>query len=179
MPDVCPPKNAKKLDNWFRRIIHSPKGLFGRYVKKGFVVVDFGCGPGTFVPAMSKMVGPKGKVIAVDLQKGMLEMARQKILNLMLKNVELVKCTKSSVKIGKKADFLLLAYVVHEVPDQKILFKQLHDSANSSAKMLVFEPSWHVSRNNFEKTIKTAEKQGFRLIERPKILLSRGALFSK
>jgi ubiquinone/menaquinone biosynthesis C-methylase UbiE len=42
-------------------------------------VLDLGCGPGFFSIAMAQMTGASGRVIAVDLQSGMLQKLNAKI----------------------------------------------------------------------------------------------------
>jgi ubiquinone/menaquinone biosynthesis C-methylase UbiE len=36
-------------------------------IQTGSWVLDFGCGPGSYVPAVSELVGPSGKVYALDI----------------------------------------------------------------------------------------------------------------
>ena len=78
-PHVCPPILAKTLDNFVRQFFHDPQKILKSYVKTGMTVLDFGCGPGVFSIPIAKMVGPSGRVIAADLQPGMLEKVRAKI----------------------------------------------------------------------------------------------------
>ncbi len=42
-------------------------------------VLDMGCGPGFFTVEMARKVGPSGRVVAVDVQEGMLQQQRKKI----------------------------------------------------------------------------------------------------
>ena len=43
------------------------KVMEGFGIRKGFAVVDFGCGPGRYVRKASALVGPKGRVFAADV----------------------------------------------------------------------------------------------------------------
>jgi tRNA G46 methylase TrmB len=52
-----------------RRLFEPPQRLIEPYVKKGQVVVDLGCGSGYYTFALADIVGPEGKVYAVDLGK--------------------------------------------------------------------------------------------------------------
>ena len=50
-----------------RRLFEPPNRLIEPYVKKGQVVADLGCGSGYYTLPLAELVGPKGKVYAVDL----------------------------------------------------------------------------------------------------------------
>ncbi|MDR3600477.1 MAG: methyltransferase domain-containing protein [Desulfosporosinus sp.] len=76
---VCPVEGAGGLDNKFRRLFQNPHKILERHIQKGMTIVDLGCGPGFFSIAAAELVGAKGKVIAVDLQEGMLSKVSNKI----------------------------------------------------------------------------------------------------
>ncbi|MEA3513943.1 MAG: class I SAM-dependent methyltransferase [Nanoarchaeota archaeon] len=104
---VCPVENAGSLDNILRKWIHNPKKILGNYVEEGMVVLDIGCGPGLFSVEIAKMVGKTGKVIAADLQEGMLKKLRSKIRG---KDIERgiklhvsKKAFEETINIAKKA----------------------------------------------------------------------------
>ena len=46
-----------------------PNRLAAFGVQAGFVVVDYGCGPGRYLAEASRLVGPTGKVYAVDIHE--------------------------------------------------------------------------------------------------------------
>jgi len=52
-----------------RKLFEPPKRLIEPYVKKGQVVADLGCGSGYYTLPLADLVGPEGKVYAVDLGK--------------------------------------------------------------------------------------------------------------
>jgi ubiquinone/menaquinone biosynthesis C-methylase UbiE len=74
---VCPWWLADWLTSPLRRLIQNPERILTGLISPGQTVVDLGCGPGFFTVAMAKMVGDSGRVIAVDLQTEMLDMARR------------------------------------------------------------------------------------------------------
>jgi len=76
---VCPVEHAGSLDNIFRKWLHNPDKLLKNYVKDGITALDVGCGPGLFSIEMAAMVGKNGRVIAADLQEGMLKKLKNKI----------------------------------------------------------------------------------------------------
>ena len=61
-----------------RRLFEPPQRLIGPYVKNGQVVVDLGCGWGYFTFPMADLVGPEGKVYAVDLGKKCIQAIQKK-----------------------------------------------------------------------------------------------------
>jgi ubiquinone/menaquinone biosynthesis C-methylase UbiE len=174
---VCPAERAWGLDNIFRKIIHNPKKIMGGYVKEGMVALDVGCGPGLFSVEMAKMVGKYGKVIAVDLQEEMLRKLRKKIRGKEIEQrIKLHKCEADRIGISEKADFVLLFYMVHEVPDQEKLFKEIKSILKPRGKILIIEPSFHVSKQEFKKTIESAKETGFKPFKKLKVFLSRAML---
>ena len=116
---VCPVGLTWVLDNFFRRWIHNPRKIFNGLVKEGMTVLDVGCGPGVFSVAMADMVGKNGKVIAADLQDGMLEKVKSKLNESNKAIIKLHKCGEERIGVTEKVDFVLVFYVLHEVPSQE------------------------------------------------------------
>jgi SAM-dependent methyltransferase len=69
---VCPWWLCYSFDNPLRRLVHDPERILNPHVNPGMTAVDIGCGMGCFTLGLAKLVGPGGKVIAVDLQEEML-----------------------------------------------------------------------------------------------------------
>ncbi len=174
---VCPVEHAGSLDSKFRRLFQNPEKILRPYIKKGMTVLEVGCGPGFFTLDMAKMVGESGKVIAVDLQEGMLEKIRAKIEGSELENrIELHKCEENKIGISKRADFILLFYMVHEVPDKPGFFRELFSLLKAKGQILVVEPPFHVSKSQFKQTMKQAQDAGLTNTRGPKMFFSKTAL---
>ena len=142
--------------------------------------VDLGCGPGFFTVDMAIMVGDTGRVIGSDLQEGMLRKLADKIEGTELeKRIVLHKCEKGRIGIRERADFILAFYMVHEVPDQDLFFREVEAMLNPDGLVLVVEPPFHVSKKDFAKTTAIAQQAGLTVIEQPKILLSKAVLLKK
>ncbi|MCI0541455.1 MAG: class I SAM-dependent methyltransferase [Verrucomicrobiales bacterium] len=178
--DVCPAWFAWAINNPLRRWIHRPNEILGQLVAPGFTVVELGCGSGPFTIALAQMVGPAGRVIAADVQAAMLNKVQKRVAKAGLQNrVELHPCELKHIGLSVHVDFVLAFWMVHEVPNAKALFAELHEALNPDAKVLLVEPKLHVGRREFEKEVEAALGAGFELLARPSVRLSRAALFVK
>ncbi len=176
---VCPVENAGGLDNSIRRLLQNPRKIVKPYIHKGMTVLDLGCGPGFFTVEIAKLLQGTGKVIAADLQEGMLEKLNNKIKGTELeKRIELHKCQADCIGVTEKADFVLAFYMIHEVPDQDKLFNELHTILNNGGKLLIIEPKFHVSKTAFEEMIAKANTKGFETTGSPRVFFSRTILLT-
>jgi ubiquinone/menaquinone biosynthesis C-methylase UbiE len=176
---VCPVEKAGGLDNSIRRWIQNPEKIVKPYIKSGMVVLDLGCGPGFFTIEIAKILNGQGKVIAADLQEGMLKIVRQKIRKTELEQrIILHKCQSETIGITEKVDFILAFYMVHEVTDQDKLFLELKSILNLDGKILIVEPNFHVSKKTFSIMLEKAKKMGFKVIDRPKSFLNRAVVLT-
>ena len=177
---VCPVEIAGGLDNRFRRWLQNPWKILSPYIKEGMTVLDLGCGPGFFSIDIAQMVGKSGRVIASDLQEGMLQKLRHKIQGTELEDrITLHKCQKNRIGVSENVDFVLAFYMVHEVPNQEEFFNEIGSILKPNGQVLIVEPPFHVSKKAFEETIRTAQGAGFTPAERPKVLLSKTVILKK
>jgi ubiquinone/menaquinone biosynthesis C-methylase UbiE len=177
---VCPVEMAGGLDNFFRRIFQNPKKILRGYIKEGIKVLDLGCGPGYFTLEIARMLNNSGKVLAADLQEGMLNIVKGKIQDSGLENIiELHKSTSDEIGIKEKIDFVFAFYVVHEIPNKDNLFREINLMLAESGKFFIVEPLIHVSKIEFELMIDKLRSFGFEVIKKPKLLFSRAVLMRK
>jgi cyclopropane fatty-acyl-phospholipid synthase-like methyltransferase len=129
----------------------------------------------------AKLVGKTGKVIAADLQQGMLQILHAKIKGTILESrMKLEKCEKDNINVSETVDFILTFYMVHEVPDKNAFFKQLYGVLKDQGQYLLVEPKlFHVSHKEFQSTIALAQNIGFESFPGPKLLASWSAILRK
>lgn len=177
---VCPVENAGALDHNFRRTLQNPEKILTPYIKAGMTTLDIGCGPGYFTLPLSRLVGNEGKVIAADLQQGMLDIIKQKITTGNgYENIQLQLCQKDSIAVNQKVDFALCFYMVHEVPNRMNLLKEIAAILNHGGKLLIVEPKFHVNKKAFRELLTEIEEAGFTTSEQPRVFFSRAVVCSK
>lgn len=175
---VCSVERAGQLDKWWRKFLHNPDKFLKKYIRDGMTVLDFGCGPGFFTIPLANYVGLRGKVVAADFQEGMLEIVRRKIQDTDIESkVVLHKCEFDSTGLKEKFDFILAFWVVHETPNAENFLKEMVELLKPKGQLFVVEPTFHVKKKDFLRTIQLAEKLNLAIIIQPRILISRAVLF--
>lgn len=87
------------------------KSILGKLpIREGMNVLDLGTGTGVLVPYLSEMVGPTGKVTAIDMSDGMLSRAKEKYGK--LENVQFLKIDFEEEQIPGMYD-LVMMYCVY------------------------------------------------------------------
>lgn len=171
---VCSHQHSFALDNFFRRLVQSPRRVIGPYLKSGDTAMDLGCGPGFFTLPMAELVGPSGTVIGVDLQQEMLARVKVKLAKVSersnLAEVLLHQCSEIDLGLDNSisADFVLAYYMVHETVDQRSFFQQVNKILKPTGRLLIVEPPFHVSKKQFSQSLRYAEQSDLAVIDRPK-----------
>jgi ubiquinone/menaquinone biosynthesis C-methylase UbiE len=174
---VCPWWLCFTFDNPLRKLLHNPEAILSPYVHPGDRVIDIGPGMGYFTIPLARLVGPKGHVIAIDVQEKMLSALRSRAKkNGVSERIETRVANRKSLGIHEKADFILVFWMAHEVPDQSSFFREIRDLLKTNGSLLLAEPIVHVPRKYFLRTLQSAIEIGLVVKESPKIRLSHSAL---
>ena len=95
-------------------------------IKPGCVVLDFGCGPGSYSIAGAEMVGAGGKVYALDIHplacKKVQKAASKKDLN----NIETINSDCATGLENESVDVALLYDTFHVLSEKKAVLEELH-----------------------------------------------------
>ena len=176
---ICPVENAGGLDNSLRRFFQNPRKILEPFISTEMTVLDLGCGPGFFSVEIAKMLSGQGKVIAADLQDGMLEIIKNKIKGSGLEQKIIThRCGSNTIGEIENVDFVLAFYMIHEVPDQDRLFNELKSILKPNGKIYIIEPRFHVTKKAFEEMMNKVRSIGFEIIDQPKVFFSRAVLLS-
>lgn len=177
---VCPWWLAWTFDNPLRKWLHDPQQVIGPFVREGMTAADIGCGMGYFTVAMAKMTGPRGKVLAVDVQQMMLNLCRKRAYRAgVAGQVRTVLCAVDNIAISEPVDFALTFWMVHEVKDSPRFFGQVAAVLRPGGKVLYTEPKMHVTQKRFEEILNHARQAGFSVSNGPTVRLSRSAVLER
>jgi ubiquinone/menaquinone biosynthesis C-methylase UbiE len=117
-------------------------------LKQGNTMADIGCGPGFFTIPAAKIVGPKGRVIAADIQGEMLTAVRSAIMEQHFTNVVLVKTSDTHISVAPEScDFVLLAFVLHEIGQRATFLHQAARLLKPEAHLVVLETTTEHQEN--------------------------------
>ena len=113
----------------------------------------------------ARAVGPKGRVVAVDLQLKMLHgLARRAERAGLAGRIELRLAQVNRLGVDDldgQVDLMPAVFVVHEMADQEAFFADAHRLLRPGGRLLIVEPRGHVKRHEFERSVALAEAAGF------------------
>ena len=101
----------------------------------GDAILDLGCGTGELSAYLAELVGPEGKVVAVDPDKERLLLAKQRYGE--VKNLSFVEGSASNFPgIGSESyDIIFSNYVIHWINDKQEVFKNMFESLKCGGKI--------------------------------------------
>jgi ubiquinone/menaquinone biosynthesis C-methylase UbiE len=125
------------------------------------------------------MVGPGGKVLALDVQSQMIQRARRRAQHQGLGDrIDFHICAPNRLDVNGPVDFVLAFWVVHEVIDQKSLFIEIRSILKPGGHLLIVEPKGHVSADRFAEMIERVQQAGYKIAEGPQVKFSRSIICS-
>jgi uncharacterized protein (TIGR01244 family) len=152
-------------------------------LKDGDIVADLGCGNGYYTLRLAKRVAPSGRVLAVDIQQGMLDQLQTRMTEAGVSNVELILGTPDDPKLPKAGlDWLLLVDVYHEFSDPQAMLAKIREALAPGGKVALLEyrkeqdpatiafpiPMDH--KMSVDEVLREWTPAGFQLVERVEIL---------
>ena len=180
---VCPWWLGYLLASPLRRLAYRPDTILAPHVRTGMTVLEPGPGMGFFTVELARMVGPLGRVVAVDVQSKMLDALRRRLSKAGLAervDVRLAKPDSMGVAgLSGMVDFVLAFAVVHELPSVDCFFLEANQVLKLEGHLLLAEPAGHVSDALFEAERAAAAKAGLVTVQEPVIRRSRAALLQK
>jgi ubiquinone/menaquinone biosynthesis C-methylase UbiE len=109
-------------------------------VARGSTVADLGAGSGYFTIRLAKAVGPTGKVYAVDIQQGMLDLLQRAVTKEKLTNVTPVLGAPDDPRLPPDSlDLVLMVDVYHELAAPQTTLAHLMRALKPGGRLVLLE----------------------------------------
>ena len=145
-------------------------------------VLEPGPGMGFFTIPLARLVGPSGRVVAVDLQPKMIVRLKRRAAKAgVLDRIDarlVAADTMALNDLAGKVDFTLAFAMVHEFPDAQRFFAEIAGASKPGARVLLAEPRGHVNDAKFDAELNAASSQ-FEVVTRPVIRRSHAAVLQR
>ncbi len=141
--------------------------------KRGITVCDMGCGNGFYALKLAEMIGPMGRVLAVDIQPEMLALLKERAAAAELKNIEPILGTLIDPKLpAGEVDLVLLVDVYHEFSHPEHMLAKIRESLSKEGVIALAEfrsedpnvPIRELHKMSKEQIMKEFPANGFKLV---------------
>jgi ubiquinone/menaquinone biosynthesis C-methylase UbiE len=94
-------------------------------IKEGFHVLDFGCGPGSYVKAVAELVGGSGRIYTLDVNPLAVRLVEKIASTNGLANVETILSDCNTGLPDESVDVVLLYDTFHDLTNAGYVLKEL------------------------------------------------------
>ena len=95
-------------------------------IKPGSHVLDYGCGPGSYLTAAAELVGNSGKIYALDIHPLAIQMVQSIVIKKQLTNVETICSDCQTGLPDNSIDVVLLYDIFHDLSEPDKILEELH-----------------------------------------------------
>lgn len=95
-------------------------------IKPGFHVLDYGCGPGSYIVLLAELVGKSGKVYALDIHPIAIKRVENIVSKKKVKNAKTILSDSGGDLADESMDVILFYDVFHLLSDKRRVLEQLH-----------------------------------------------------
>jgi demethylmenaquinone methyltransferase/2-methoxy-6-polyprenyl-1,4-benzoquinol methylase len=105
----------------------------------GDTIIEIGCGTGMNFPLLQEKLGPKGRIIGIDISGAMLERAEKRISAAGWRNVELILSSAADYTFPDAVDGIIATGVLTYEPDYDTVIKRGSRALVSGKRWVVFD----------------------------------------
>lgn len=107
--------------------IHAPiEKIRKANIKQGDLVLDYGCGPGSYTIAAVEEIGPNGKIFAADIHPLALKKVREKVGKMGYTNIETIQTDCATGLDDECIDVVICFDVIHNITNKYEILKEFH-----------------------------------------------------
>lgn len=143
-------------------------------IQPGQTVCDMGCGNGFYTLHLARLVGANGMVVAVDIQREMLGLLKDRAAAEKIDNIEPVLGTAIDPRLTPNSfDLVLMVDVYHEFSHPEQMLRAIRQSLKPAGRVALVEfrtedksvPIKPLHKMSKAQILKEFEPNGFRLVE--------------
>ncbi len=131
-------------------------------MKEGDKILDYGCGPGSFVIPAAEIVGEKGKVYAVDIHPRAIKVVAKKAEKKGLGNIETIKTSCETGLKKNSIDIVIMYDVIHMLKESENILTEMQRVLKKDGLLSVANP--HLREKDI--ISKVEENSKFKLTEK-------------
>ncbi len=110
-----------------RDIFHSPlEKIRISNIKQGDIVLDYGCGSGSYTIIAAEEIGPGGKIIAADIHPMALIKVRKRAGKKGFTNIETIQTECATGLDDESIDVVICFDVIHDIPNKNDILNEFH-----------------------------------------------------
>jgi ubiquinone/menaquinone biosynthesis C-methylase UbiE len=143
------PRNKKRLSDELRKkILPAHRILKESGLKEEMIFADVGCGNGYFTFSAAKIVGSKGRVLALDISSEMLEDIIDQVKKKEIKNIEVIMTEENDLKTDKESvDLAFSVNVVHETKYPELFLAEVKKILKHKGRIVIID--WGKADSDF------------------------------
>lgn len=180
---VCPWWIGYLMASPLRRLVVDPEKVLAPYVAEGMTVLEPGPGMGFFSIPVATMVGADGRIVAVDVQRKMLDGLRRRAAKAgLLPRIEMRLAEPETMGVADlrdAVDLVLAIAVVHEMPSVERFFGEATVTLKPNGSLLLVEPAGHVDAALWQREREAACAAGLETVAIPCFRNCHAALLRK
>lgn len=143
-------------------------------IQPGMVVCDMGCGNGYYTLELARRVGPKGRVLAVDIQPEMLHLLQLRADEEDLEVIEPILGSVIDPRLPEgEVDLILCVDVYHEFSHPEHMLRAMRQSLKPDGRLVLVEfrgedptvPIKPLHKMTKRQILRELRPNGFRLVE--------------
>ncbi len=95
-------------------------------IKPGFQVLDYGCGPGSYIVPLAALVGVSGKIYALDVNPLAIQAVQKLASKNKLANIQTILSDSKTGLLPESLDVILLYDILHDLDKPDAVLAELH-----------------------------------------------------
>jgi ubiquinone/menaquinone biosynthesis C-methylase UbiE len=95
-------------------------------IEPGFYILDYGCGPGSYIIPLAELVGTYGKIYALDIHPLAIKEVKKIAPRKGIENIETIKSDCSTGLPDNNVNVILLYDAFHDLSQPDNVLQELH-----------------------------------------------------